>query len=82
MSRRSQADRRAPPLALNLLDGPDRRLARRETGERCTAWSVYRQAMESGWGATCRLCLILAMRWGVPLTAGVKVVSLLLGHFH
>jgi hypothetical protein len=47
-----------------------------------SAWSVYRQAIEDGWGSTCRLCLILLVRWGIPVTGGVKLVSLLMGHIH
>ena len=52
------------------------------SGEPCSAWSVYRHAIEDGWGATFRLCLILAVRWGVPVAGGVKLVSLLLGLMH
>jgi len=47
----------------------------------CSAWSVYRQAID-GWGATLRLCLILAIRWGVPVSGGVRIVILLLSHVH
>ena len=50
--------------------------------EPCSAWSVYRHAIDDGWGATCRLCLILAVRWGVPVVGGMKLASLLLGHLH
>ena len=36
--------------------------------ERWSAWGMYRQAINDGWGATCRLCLILLFRWGVPVS--------------
>jgi hypothetical protein len=50
--------------------------------ERWSAWGMYRQAINDGWGATCRLCLILLFRWGVPVSGGVKLASMLLGHIH
>ena len=49
---------------------------------RWSSWEVYRQAMNDGWGSTCRLCLILVVRWGIPVSAGVKLTGLLLSHVH
>jgi hypothetical protein len=82
MSRRSQAVSQAAPSALTPVREVGRRLARIESGERCTAWSVYRDAIDDGWGATCRLALILLVRWSAPVAGGVKLVSILLGHPH
>ena len=83
MSGRSKAGPRATPLALHSVQGPRSRRDPGETGERCTAWSVYRDAIDDGWGATCRLCLILIFRWGFPVTAfavALKFILILLGH--
>lgn len=49
---------------------------------RWSSWDVYRQAMDDGWGSTCRLCLILVVRWGVPMSGGVKLAGMLLSHIH
>lgn len=79
MSARAQAGEQVSPQVPTLAQGADRHMVAR--GERpCTAWSVYRQAVEDGWGSTCRLCLILAVRWGIPVTAVVKLIGLLRGH--
>ncbi len=43
---------------------------------------LVRACRAIGWGPTFRLCLILAVRWGVPLSGGVKLASLLLSHVH
>ncbi len=43
-------------------------------------WLTYWSAVEKGWGATCRLCLILTVRWGLPISVAVKLTSMLLGH--
>jgi hypothetical protein len=55
---------------------------RAQSDQHCSAWSVYRQAIDDGWGSTCRLCLILAVRWGVPVSGGLYVARLLLEHIH
>jgi hypothetical protein len=47
---------------------------------RWSSWEVYRQAMNDGWGSTCRLCLILVVRWGMPVSGGVKLAGMLLPH--
>jgi hypothetical protein len=44
------------------------------------AWITYREAMNSGWGATSRLCLILTVRWGLPVSGVVKLTSVVLAH--
>jgi hypothetical protein len=53
-----------------------------ESAERCTKWSVYRRAIEGGWGMTLRLCLILAVGVGGIGYTVVKVVSMVWGHGH
>jgi hypothetical protein len=63
----------------------ERRLARTAGEQPCSKWSVYRHAIEDGWGATLRLCLILAVSlggFGVLAATAVKIVSILWGHTH
>jgi hypothetical protein len=43
-------------------------------------WAVYREAMLGGWGPTVRLCLILAVRWGIPVAGLVRLTGLVLAH--
>ena len=46
---------------------------------------MYRHAIEGGWGATLRLCLILAVSLGglgAVATAVVKIAAILLSHWH
>jgi hypothetical protein len=47
---------------------------------RSDAWFTYWSAVDKGWGATCRLCLILVVRWGLPVSAAMKLAGLVLGH--
>lgn len=85
MSARGQAGKQAAPQLVPSPKEAGHRLAR-ATGELpCSKWSVYRYAIEGGWGSTCRLCLILIFRCGIPVTVvtgGVKLVSILWGHAH
>lgn len=46
------------------------------------AWLTYWAAADKGWGVTLRLCLILAVRWGVPVSGAVKLASIMLAHGH
>ncbi len=84
MSRRSQAGSQAAVSA--LASGQEiRHPPVHEAVEPSRKWSVYRQAIEGGWGPTARLCLILLIRCGVPatlITGGVKLASILCGHPH
>jgi hypothetical protein len=82
VSRRSQAVSQATSSSLAPARNADRHRMRIENGERYTIWSVYQDAIDAGWGATCRLCLILLARWGAPVAGGMKLVSILLGHPH
>ena len=77
MNARTKQGKKTLPLPLAPMKDPDR-----YGDQRCSAWIVYHHAIEGGWGSTCRLCLVLAVRWGVPVTGGLKVVTLLLNHVH
>lgn len=79
MNARTQVGKKAAPQALATIQ---RSSGPADTDQDCSAWSVYRQAIDSGWGSTCRLCLILAVRWGVPVSGGAYVARLLLMHVH
>ena len=84
MSRRSQAGCQAAASAVTSVQ-EIRHPPAHEAVEPSSKWSVYRQAIEGGWGSTARLCLILFIRCGVPatlVTGGVKLASILCGHAH
>jgi len=36
--------------------------------------------MLGGWGPTARLCLILAVQWGIPVSGAVRAAGLVLPH--
>jgi hypothetical protein len=80
MSVRTQAGKKAAPQALAATQHASSGPARSDLP--CSAWSVYRQAIDDGWGSTCRLCLILAVRWGVPVSGGLEAAKLVLAHVH
>lgn len=44
------------------------------------AVGAYLAAANGGWGVTLRLCLILAVWWGLPTAGAVRVAALLLAH--
>jgi hypothetical protein len=80
-----QASKQVVPQASDQAPVFDRRAARTAGEQPCTKWSVYRHAIEDGWGSTLRLCLILAMSlggFGVLAATVVKIVSILWGHAH
>jgi hypothetical protein len=84
MSLRGQAGKQAAPTALTPIREVRRRPAP-ETAEACNKWSVYRRAIEGGWGTTVRLILILIFSCGIPMAVvagGVRLFSILWGHGH
>jgi hypothetical protein len=45
-----------------------------------TSWDTYREAMNGGWGATLRLCMILIARWGLPVSATFQFAYTFFAH--
>jgi hypothetical protein len=73
---------RAPPGECSTQSATAQTRAAADGRASDNAWSTYSAAIDSGWGATCRLCVILMARWGLPVSGVVQLTSLILRHLH
>jgi hypothetical protein len=49
---------------------------------RAAAWATFRFAIEQGWGATTRLCLLMIVSFGVPSYGLARLGGELLARIH
>jgi hypothetical protein len=49
---------------------------------RAAAWATFRFAIEQGWGATIRLCLLMIVGFGVPGYGLTRLAGELLARVH